>query len=35
MTKTEDLKDLHQLFKQWDSNKDGELSLDELKQNMA
>ena len=35
MTKTEDLKDLHKMFMQWDSNNDGELSLDELKHNMA
>ena len=35
MTKTEDLKDLHKLFMQWDSNNDGELSLEELKENMA
>jgi len=35
MTKTEDLKDLHSMFKQWDSNNDGELSLQELKANMA
>ena len=35
MTKTEDLEDLRKLFLQWDINNDGELSLDELKQNMA
>ena len=35
MTKTEDLKDLHTMFTQWDSNNDGELSLEELKQNMG
>jgi calcium-dependent protein kinase len=35
MTKTEDLKDLHTMFMQWDINNDGELSLDELKHNMA
>ena len=35
MTKTEDLKDLHTMFMQWDTNNDGELSLEELKQNMT
>ena len=35
MTKSEDLKDLHTLFTQWDTNNDGELSLEELKQNMT
>ena len=35
MTKTEDLKDLHKMFMQWDINNDGELSLEEIKQNMA
>ena len=35
MTKTADLKDLHKMFMQWDLNNDGELSLEELKTNMA
>ena len=34
MTKSADLKDLHKMFMQWDINNDGELSLEELKNNM-
>jgi len=34
MTKTADLKDLHKMFMQWDKDNNGELSLDELKENM-
>jgi len=35
MTKSSDLTELRNLFTQWDVNNDGELSFDELKQNMA
>ena len=34
MTKTADLKDLKKMFVQWDTSQDGQLSRDELKQNM-
>ena len=35
MTEAEDLKELRQMFTKWDTNADGHISLDELKQHMA
>ncbi len=35
MTKTADLKELNKMFVQWDTSQDGQLSYDELKENMA
>ena len=35
MTKTTDLKELNKMFVQWDTSQDGQLSYEELKENMA
>ena len=35
LTKTQDLEDLRQMFLQYDTNKDGQISYDELHENMS